>query len=152
MKKILVPIDFSEVTAALIEAATEQSLLNKGELYLLHIEAPEPDFMGYKPGPQTERDSIAHIIKERSKELEKIENSLKGKGVKVKAMMLQGPTVKVILKEAERFKVDLIVIGSHGHGGLHNLFLGSISKGVLRGARCPILIVPSKYYKNSHSY
>ena len=45
--------------------------------------------------------------------------------------------------EAEKLGAELIVMGSHRHGVLYHLFLGSTSESVLRRVPCPVLIVPS---------
>ena len=67
MKKILVPIDFSEVTSAQVKLASEQARMASGEIYLIHIETPEPDFMGYEPGPEVVRESVARHMKDNHK-------------------------------------------------------------------------------------
>jgi nucleotide-binding universal stress UspA family protein len=46
-----------------------------------------------------------------------------------------------ILKFAERQRIDVIVIGSHGRTGLSRLVIGSVAEGVMRGAKCPVLVV-----------
>jgi nucleotide-binding universal stress UspA family protein len=38
----------------------------------------------------------------------------------------------------------LIVIGSHGHGALYHLFAGDVASGILKDAKCPVLVVPSR--------
>ncbi|MEO8353471.1 MAG: universal stress protein, partial [Chthoniobacteraceae bacterium] len=42
---------------------------------------------------------------------------------------------------------DMIVMGSHGHGSFYELLVGSVTSGVLRDARCPVLVVPAKEVK-----
>jgi universal stress protein A len=54
---------------------------------------------------------------------------------------LKGAPVVEILKLAEEENIDLIVMASHGRTGLPRLLMGSIAEGVMRGARCPVLIV-----------
>jgi nucleotide-binding universal stress UspA family protein len=49
--------------------------------------------------------------------------------------------VKGILGEAERFRADVIVIGWRGHGAFRRLLMGSVSRGVVRGSKCAVLVV-----------
>ena len=55
-----------------------------------------------------------------------------------------GHPVDTIVHVAQKEKVDLIVMGSHGYSGLKEFFLGSVSSGVVRYAPCSVLIVPEK--------
>jgi len=64
-------------------------------------------------------------------------------GLDTTALLVHGATVETILKEASELEVDMIVIGSHGRGAMHQLLMGSVSEGVLRKSRCPILVVPT---------
>ena len=52
-----------------------------------------------------------------------------------------------ILHEATEQDAGLIVMGSHGHGAIYNLLVGSVAEGVLKGVSCPVLIVPSEKKK-----
>jgi nucleotide-binding universal stress UspA family protein len=47
------------------------------------------------------------------------------------------------LKEAADLDIDLIVVGSHGHGAMYQLLVGSISEGVLRRSNRPVLVIPT---------
>ena len=49
--------------------------------------------------------------------------------------------VEGILAEAERFRADVIVVGWRGHGAVRRLLMGSVSRGVVRGAKCAVLVV-----------
>jgi nucleotide-binding universal stress UspA family protein len=49
---------------------------------------------------------------------------------------------RVIAEEVEAAQVDLVVVGSHGHGAVERLVLGSTSDGIVRRAPCPVLVVP----------
>jgi nucleotide-binding universal stress UspA family protein len=48
--------------------------------------------------------------------------------------------VEGILAEAERFQADVIVVGWRGHGAVRRLLMGSVSRGVVRGAKCAVLV------------
>jgi nucleotide-binding universal stress UspA family protein len=56
--------------------------------------------------------------------------------------MVQGPVVEKILEHAERLASDFIVLYSKRHGALHDLFAGSVARGVLKGAAVPVVLVP----------
>lgn len=113
-------------------------------LVLLHVAAPEPEFLGYEPGPQSVRDSVARELSQQHKKLQQLEQDVKRPGLHTTALAIQGYPVDKILDESKKFKADMIVMGSHGHGALHNLLVGSVTEGVMRGADCPILVVPHK--------
>ena len=147
MKTILAPIDFSDVTGAVVESAAGIARAFQASLYLLHVEPPDPDFVGYGPGPQSVRDTVAGKIHEEHHQLQEVESELKSKGVDVHALLVQGPTAEKILQEANRLRVEMIVIGSHGHGALKKLLVGSVAEGILRKVPCPVLIVPSTVQK-----
>ena len=143
MKKILVPVDFSNVTDSTLQAAARLAGALKAELTLLHVAAPEPEFIGYETGPATVRQAVAHQLSAEHKHLQDLQHTLEANALQVTALLVQGYTVEKILAEAERLPADLIVMGSHGHGGLHHLLMGSVAEGVVRKARCPVVLVPA---------
>lgn len=145
MKVILAAIDFSEVTPVVVSAAETLSRAFDGcRVCLLHVAPPEPDFVGYEPGPQTVRDQLAEKFRDEHRRLHEIQKDLESKGVATTALLIQGPIAEKILEEIDRQKADLAVMGSHGHGALHQLLVGSVSEGVLRKSSCPVLVVPSR--------
>lgn len=144
MKTIFVPIDFSSVTAVVIEQAAQLATAFAAKVWLLHVAPPEPDFVGYEDGPKTVRDQVAHEMQASHSRVQDEANTLRARGIDATALQVQGPTIETILQEAERLHADVIVLGSHGHGALHRALLGSVSEGVLHGATCPVLILPSR--------
>ena len=142
MKKLLVPIDFSDHTPAVLRAASELGAALEAKLWLVHIADPEPDFVGYEPGPDVVRDQVAEKLRGEHTRLHELADELRDRGLDVTALAIQGPTVQSILSEAEKLGVDLIVLGSHGHGAIYRSLVGSVSEGVLHRSTCPVLIVP----------
>ncbi len=143
MEKLLVPIDFSNVSDAVLEHAESLAQAFSANLILIHVAAPDPDFVSFDAGPQTVRDTRAGELRREHVELQRTAERLREGGIETKALLLQGPTVETILHEAEKVGADAIVIGSHGHSALYRALLGSVSEGILRGARCPVLVVPA---------
>jgi nucleotide-binding universal stress UspA family protein len=144
MKTILVPIDFSDISTRVVETARAYAQALGARLVLLHISEPEPDFIGFEPGPLTVRTSVARDFKEEHRKLEAAKAGAELGGTEVLALHIQGPFVTKILAEAETHGADLIVLGSHGHGALYELLVGSVTSGVLHGAKCPVLVVPAR--------
>jgi nucleotide-binding universal stress UspA family protein len=144
VQNILVPIDFSEVSKDVLAHASALAQAFPASLTLVHVAAPDPDFVGYEVGPKHVREYRADELRTEHRELQASADALRDQGIDVKALLIQGPTVEMVLKEAKKLGADAIIIGSHGHGAVHRLLLGSVSEGVLRGAECPVLVVPAK--------
>ena len=144
MKNILAAIDFSDVSVLVIDRAAEIARCFDSKLWLIHVAAPDPDFVGYDTGPQCERDWRATTLKGEHQYLHNKALELEQKGINVTPLLIQGVTAETILKEVSKLKADMIVIGSHGHGALYKALVGSVSEVIIKKACCPVLIVPAK--------
>ena len=144
MKTILALVDFSDITERVVSTAADTAKAFAATLYLVHVAAPDPEFIGYDVGPQTVRKSVADQFSKEHRAFQAMEARLKGEGVVVHALLVQGPTLEKIFQEIKRLSVDLVVMGSHGHSSLHNLLVGSVTEGVLRQSPCPVLVVPRR--------
>ena len=69
-----------------------------------------------------------------------------GPTVKVTGNILPGSPRSIILDEAERWKADLIVVGSHGYGTWHRFLLGSVSQAVVSHAKCSVEVVRMRHH------
>ena len=144
MENILVAIDFSDVTQRVIEQGILLARAFDCKLWLIHIAAPDPDFVGYTTGPQFRRDLRAETLRDEHKYLQDKADELRKRDICVTTLLIQGETVETILQEAQKLKVDTIVVGSHGHGALYKTLTGSVSEGIIRRAPCPVTIVPAQ--------
>jgi nucleotide-binding universal stress UspA family protein len=143
MKTILVPVDFSDVTERVVDTAASLALAFGSRVVLVHVAAPEPEFVGYDPGPRSVRTAVAADIHAEQKRLQDFKP--KFGTADIVALHVQGPTPDEILTLARDHDADLIVMGSHGHGALFHLLTGSVTTTVLKRATCPVLIVPSEH-------
>lgn len=141
--KILAAIDLSPATEKVIEITRQNASLAAASVTVLHVVDPEPAFVGYEVGPQTVRDQLAQRFRREHEECQKRAAELREKGINATGLVAQGATSETILKEAERLGSDLIVVGSHGHGAMYQMVVGSVSEGVIRGAKCPVIVVPT---------
>jgi len=144
MRNVLVPLDLSEVSNRILAVAVEQVRAFSGSLWLLHVAPPDPAFVGFGAGPQSERDHVAATLREEHRRIQGYAAALQKEGLAVTALLVQGSTVEMILHQTEKIPADLIVMGSHGRGAIARALLGSVSEGVLRKAPCPMLIVPTR--------
>jgi nucleotide-binding universal stress UspA family protein len=144
MKKILVPVDFSPVTDAVLAAVETLANARETTIVLVHVApALSPALRDIKV-PQQDRDAVAHALRDEHRELQRLAASLTDRGHDAHALLVAGHrTVGKILDEAARLAADLIVLGSHGHGRVYDLLVGSTCEGVLRRAAVPVLIVPA---------
>ncbi len=145
MQNIVAAVDFSKASDSVLSRSAELAkAFGKCRLWLIHVAAPEPEFVGYDTGPQCVRDQVAEHLKDEHHQIQDSAQGLRDQGIEATALLIQGPTIATILNEAKKLDADLIVLGSHGHGRVFRSLLGSVSEGVLRKARTPVLIIPSQ--------
>lgn len=142
MKNILVTIEFEDQSDLLIEKATEIAAKYGAKVWLVHIAAPEPDFIGYGTGPQYVRDTVAQDLREEHRTLQKYADEMKNNGVEAEGLLVQGSTIETIVKESEKLNIDMIVIGHHKHGFLYNLFMTGTDELLIEQSKIPVLTIP----------
>ena len=141
--KLIVAIDFSPITEKVLEYIKNLAKTTDFAIWIIHVVQPDPDFVGYEVGPQTERDFVAKKFNQKHKDLQQKAQELKKLGINATPLLLQGATVETILSEADDIDADMIVAGSHGHGMMYNLLVGSVSKELLRKSKRAVLIIPA---------
>jgi len=136
IRSILIATDFSTISDRALKYALAIAKAGKSRLFVVHAlpAAPPPssDF------GMREFDSHRREIADRVRVLK---NSGALKGVEYSVMLEHGGVWEVLAKTVEQRKVDLIVLGTHGRGGLKKLILGSTAEEVFRVAPCPVLTV-----------
>ncbi len=142
MKNILVSIDFNEQEDLLMDKAYEVAKAFNAKIWLVHIAAPDPDFVGYDVGPQYIRDTRADDLRAEHKLLQDYAHILETKGVRTEGLLVQGATVEMLLKEAKKLNTDLIITGHHDHNFLYKAFMGSVSDEIIKESKIPVLMVP----------
>jgi nucleotide-binding universal stress UspA family protein len=141
MRRILACVDLSETSEKVVDCAV--SLTAAGdELVILHVAAPEPDFVGYDPDPKSMRDQVAKTLRDEHQAVQRIAERIRSTGLTVMPLTVQGATVARIAEHAERLGAALVVVASHGRGLLHELVVGSVVTGLLRTVTIPVVVVP----------
>lgn len=142
MKNILLPIDFKGSEQLLLDKAYEIAEKFKSKVWLIHVAAPDPDYIGYDAGPQSIRDSRAEELREEHKQIQTYARSLTQKGIETDALLIQGTTVDTLLEKTETLNIDLMVIGRQSHGIFYKAIFGSVADSLVKKTSIPILIVP----------
>ncbi|MBU2939977.1 universal stress protein [Lacinutrix sp. C3R15] len=142
MKNILVTIDFRSSEQLLVAKAFELAEKFDSKIWLIHIAAPDPDFVGLGVGPQNIRDSRATELRKEHQQLQEYTDTLKNKGIAAEGLLVQGATIEMIMEKAKKLQIDLIIAGHQEHNFLYNAFIGSVSREIVKKSKIPVLIVP----------
>ena len=138
--KILIAADGSPFTRAAARYVARQARLlkKKPEVHLIHVHAPLP----YSPAGVVGRKAVESYQREESeKALGVAERELDRAGVSYRAHWTAGDPARRIAAYAKKEGMDLIVTGSHGHGALASLALGSVATKIIALAKTPVLVV-----------
>ena len=139
--KLLVAVDFSPQTEAILAAAGGQARALAAQLCVMHVVAPPPVLKGHSAAAP-DQPSIELEHREEHRLIQEAAANAREAGIDATGVLVEGPPAKMILRQAANLQADMIIIGSHGFGPALGLLLGSISKKVLKEARCPVLVVP----------
>lgn len=142
MKKIVLPVDFSDSTKKLITETIQFAKDINAEIALIHVASSDIGFvigdMGYQYYPELEESEMKYELKE----LLKIEELIASFDVKCSHILKQGNPGDTILDYAEQEKADFISVGSHGRSGIYDVFIGSLTKEITRKSKIPVLVIP----------
>ena len=144
VKSILVAVDFSKTTDRLLQATIKLARAMNVRVTLINVAPREPDVFGLQLTRKVISEPVPEDVRDRYDQLMTCAKRLKDADVVVETLLVRGDRARAILLEADREDADLIVMGSHGRGALYRRMVGSVSEGVLRETKCPILIVPSR--------
>jgi nucleotide-binding universal stress UspA family protein len=137
-RNILCATDFSPASDAALAYAVAIARHYGGKLYVAHVTAPELYVLG-PPGFQA--SASAHINDDAEQRIRALMSSGYLRDVSHEALVRRGETASVLLELSTEFKIDLLVVGTHGRRGLSKLLMGSTSEEIVRLASCPVLTV-----------
>ena len=145
-ESILAPIDFSDVTDKVVAEATRLARAFDAKLYLVHIPSPVFGVTTFEAemGVSHPREEVAAELRHDHQHLQEYETACRTEGLDVASMLVHGTPGPKIVEQAERMRPLMIVLGSHGHGALHHLLMGSVCEYVMKHGASPITIVPSR--------
>lgn len=144
MKKIIVGIDFSDATLPVLEMAGKIGRSFGATVQVVHVIEPEPTYSAYGFTADELPAMREFQIEARARAEQALKNRLAelGEGIVAETRLLDGHPLHAMLDFAKEEMADLIVVGTHGHGAVASLLLGSVADGLVRRSELPTLVVP----------
>ena len=137
LNNILVALDGSEIAERVIESLNDLVLSQDGKIILCHVfPTPESEIELPADRPLLESPAISYFNLE--KQLQSYQEKL---SVKTELEMVTGDPAEEIIRLANIYKADLIIIGSRGLTGMKRIVQGSVSNQVVEEAGCSVLVV-----------
>jgi len=137
IKKVLVPVDFSENSKKVLEAAGYLSGKCEAELNVVFVVQSFDDYSGFF----VPHMPVAKFEDEMVQAAEaKMDNFMADQG-DIETKVLVGDVAEEIIRYSEENGVDLIVMGTHGYKGLEKVMFGSVAEKVVRSSSCPVLTI-----------
>ena len=140
-RKILIAVDESAFAARAADVGFELARSLGAQVALIH--AVDPSVVGYAPEGGVPASELVNLAQQDGRRL----LAAFAQRASLQPAPLEfihiGKSASEIVKAAKDWPADLIVIGSHGRGGVNRLLLGSVAEAVMRHAACPVLIVRS---------
>ena len=139
--KIMLPVDGSECALRAVDHLISHSAWFRDlpEIHLLHVHAPIP--IGRVQAHVGKETLHAYYLEESQASLLEAQQKLDAAGCAHTTHIHVGQPAEVIAKLAAEQGCDLIVMGTHGRGGIAGLVTGSVANRVLHLASCPVLLV-----------
>ena len=145
-KKILIAVDNSTCAEKAAKTGYEMALKFNAEVALINIIEPTPSIVSPDLTLSPVFLEVYDTSEENSELLLKEISNKHGNGVTTTYLSVIDTAEHGILQQAEEWNADLIVIGTHGRGGLYHFLMGSVAEHVAQKSACPVLIVPNKHY------
>ncbi|MGY5846527.1 universal stress protein [Salegentibacter sp. HM20] len=141
-KNILVAVDLTDSFGELMTYAESIAKKFEAKVWVVHVAEPNPDFVGYEPGPQYIRDIKAEEFREEHRNLQNICELFIDRDIESEALLIQGSTVETLIAEVKKLQADLLIVGTHKHGFFYNLLAENVSLELLKKAEIPFLAIP----------
>jgi len=144
-KKILVPLDGSELAAKILPKVEELAKLCDAQVTLISVSSEATTVAGV-PSPEVFQEAARHELKACQTYLGNVAKELQGKGLKVDTTCVEGVPAREIIRVAGEGNFDLIALATHGRGEVAWV-LGSTAEKVLAHATVPVLLFRVMEYK-----
>lgn len=144
IRRILFATDFSDASRPAAQRAVSLAKDNGAELVVVHVyEPPVRPAVDAFLVPRVYDEFEAEVRSQADQGLAPIVARAAGAGVAARPLVLRGVADEAIARAAKDEAADLVVVGTHGRGGVARLLLGSVAARVVSSSPCPVLTVPA---------
>lgn len=147
MKNLLVAIDDIDTTtiaSPLIERTIELAQALGGEVWLVHVVPRSSTAGSFDVDSSVLRHEGAAELNAEHEYLQSLAHCLRDRGVGAKALLIEGATVRTLLREVQRLSIDLIIMGCHRHRVPYAVLTEFTEEGMLGNCSCPVMYVPTQ--------
>jgi nucleotide-binding universal stress UspA family protein len=149
-KKILVPLDGSELAEQVLPHVSQLAGCTGAEIILLRVPS-EPVYDYLVPDPEIAVEMRRDIETGAQVYLDEIQAELKAMGLNASTLVVWGaPVQDTIIQVARELRVDLIAMSTHGRSGLARMVIGSVADDVVRHAPVPVMLVRPEIPRVAH--
>lgn len=141
--KILAAVDRSEISRTVLDMTIQIAGGSGAEVLLINVAPRAPDALGQQIKRKVISDPVPEELLDRRELLDTHAAELTAAGIDCETLLIRGNAGRTLLREAERWGANLIIMGSHGRGALYKKVMGSVSEAVLQGRQFPVLVVPA---------
>ena len=133
LKRILYPTDGSDVAECALDQAIYLAEATGSEIFVLHV---------VEDDKKLDHSSLSILRKIGEEFVRKASKKIERHGIVAHLTVVDGKPCPEIINLAKSNKIGMIVMGTHGTGGLTRALLGSVADKVIRTSSCPVLLVP----------
>lgn len=141
-RRILVPIDFSAESTRALKTAAALGQTDGEDLLLVHVVGPLYDLRDYGYGPVQRRRPNAGLMRHARQRLRALGRRHVGAERPWRCVVRSGTAPHQILKAAQEFRADLVIMPTRGLSHAPPTEVGSTAERVVRHAPCPVLVLP----------
>jgi nucleotide-binding universal stress UspA family protein len=139
-KRIMLPVDFSEHCDRAAKHASWFARVSHGTIHLVHVIANPADPL-YEPQEVPNWVMVEHSEKKARALLDKASQQCLPADCPREYHILHGDPYEKLMEVANQIDPDLIVMSTHGRGGVAHLVIGSVTEKIVRHATCPVFII-----------
>jgi len=140
-KKILFPVDLSEVSPKIVPWVVMMAERFDGEIHLLFVARKLDHYVSVYMAPEVIRNFTHELIRGAKRKIEEFSKTSLRKYSNFETTVVHGDPVYEILNYITSEGIDLVIMGTHGRKGLDRVFFGSVAENVVKTSPVPVLTI-----------